>query len=150
MELHQLLVRDLRFLLLAPPARLSPNLHGCSWGVVGIVMKQLEKEQTKMKKLLAAGAVAAMVLLGGAAAPAMAVPDVCDGGDSGKIDVSGDPESVTVYAPDGKVITAYCVKAGQLTEVVYVSPVTVLTITPTNGKDISHYSVWYDEGGYQS
>lgn len=103
-----------------------------------------------MKKLLAAGAVAALVMLGGGAAPATAVSDICPAGDSGKIDVSGDQESVTVYAPEGQVITAYCVKAGQWVEIVVVDPVTELTITPANGKDVSHYSVWYGNGGYVS
>ena len=36
---------------------------------------------------------------------------VCPAGDSGKIDVSGG-SSLTVTAPDGKLISGYCVKAG--------------------------------------
>ncbi len=37
---------------------------------------------------------------------------VCEGYDSGKIDTTGDPMSVTVEAPEGELISGYCVKAG--------------------------------------
>ena len=45
-------------------------------------------------------------------APASGTPDVCAGLDSGKIDTSGDPATVTLTAPAGNLITEYCVKAG--------------------------------------
>ncbi|HEX5861118.1 MAG TPA: hypothetical protein VFY58_04705, partial [Nocardioides sp.] len=37
---------------------------------------------------------------------------VCSGLDSGKIDTTGNPKSVTLTAPEGQLITGYCVKAG--------------------------------------
>ena len=43
---------------------------------------------------------------------AFGTPDVCPPLDSGKIDTTGDPASVTVTAPAGKLITGYCAKAG--------------------------------------
>ncbi|TAP39502.1 hypothetical protein [Arthrobacter sp. S39] len=111
-----------------------------------------------MKKVLAAGAVALMALLGGSL-PATAAPPVgqiCPDGDSGKIDVSGDVTSIVLDAPDGMVITAVCVKAGSANqglgaEITYYSPgVDSVTLTHTSGKGISHYSVWYGDGGYES
>ncbi|MEO5499129.1 MAG: hypothetical protein ABIR46_01355 [Candidatus Saccharimonadales bacterium] len=74
---------------------------------------------------------------------------VCQGLDSGKIDTTGDPESVTVTAPEGKLIDGYCVKAGSVNNdngPVYVTvdpPAKTVTITYPGGKDISHYSVSY-------
>jgi hypothetical protein len=73
---------------------------------------------------------------------------VCSGLDSGKIDVN-DPPSVTVTAPDGYLIDAYCVKAGSThngfgPKVVPVDPPqkTVTIVYP--GKDsISHYAVGF-------
>ena len=47
-------------------------------------------------------------------ATATNVGQVCPPLDSGKIDTTGDPASVTVNAPAGNVITGYCVKAGSV------------------------------------
>jgi hypothetical protein len=106
------------------------------------------RRRMDMKKLLAAGAVAALVLLGGAM-PANADPaegQICPAGDSGKIDVTGDAKYVKVYAPEGMVITAYCVKAGRYAEIVTLDyPVNHLYIKHSSYKDVSHYSVWYEE-----
>lgn len=103
-----------------------------------------------MKKLLAAGAVAALVLLGGAM-PAQAVPNLCPAGDSGKIDVSSEDSSITLTAPAGQVITQVCLKSGTTVEYFTFDPgQQTVTVTTTSGKDISHYSVWYGEGGYES
>jgi hypothetical protein len=71
---------------------------------------------------------------------------VCEGLDSGKIDVSGDPQTVTITAPDGFLISRYCVKAGSENQgdgPVYVDvnpPQKTVTISHPSGKDISHYS----------
>jgi hypothetical protein len=76
--------------------------------------------------------------------------DVCPPLDSGKIDVSGEQTSITVTAPAGFLIDAYCVKAGS-TQGGTGGPVIVpvdppqksVTITYPSGKAISHYSVSY-------
>ncbi len=82
---------------------------------------------------------------------------VCDGLDSGKIDTTGDPESVDIPnaqapLPAGNVIVQYCVKAGSAQGgtggPVYVTvdpPETSLTLTYPSGKAISHYSFAYEE-----
>ena len=77
---------------------------------------------------------------------------VCSGLDSGKIDTTGDPGSVTVSAPDGQLITGYCVKAGSTKNgggPVYktVAPTESLTLTYPGGKAISHYSLSYTTDG---
>jgi hypothetical protein len=76
--------------------------------------------------------------------------NICQGLDSGKIDVSGDKLSVTVTAPTGYLIDEYCVKAGSAVSgtggPVYVAvnpPQKSVTITYPSGKAISHYSVSY-------
>ena len=74
---------------------------------------------------------------------------VCSGLDSGKIDVSGSTGSITVTAPEGKLIDGYCVKAGSVQNGNGPSyhevdpPQQTITITYPSGKDISHYSVSY-------
>lgn len=78
--------------------------------------------------------------------PAMAQQEVCPGLDSGKIDTSGDPLSVTVTAPAGFLISGYCVKAGSDASDAGVEFVTVdppqasVTISHSSGKAVSHYS----------
>lgn len=78
--------------------------------------------------------------------PAVAQQEVCPGLDSGKIDTSGDPASVTVTAPAGFLISGYCVKAGSDASGAGVEFVTVnppqatVTISHTSGKAVSHYS----------
>lgn len=107
-----------------------------------------------MKKLtitvvLAATLIAVVVAL--AAPGADARQEVCGPLDSGKIDTSGDPASVTVTAPAGKLIDGYCVKAGSTqsgagVEYVRVDPPRkTVVISHTSGKDVSHYSVSYTE-----
>lgn len=87
--------------------------------------------------------IAAMLLVAALFGPG----DVCDGLDSGKIDINQDGvQSVTVVAPDGYLIGGYCVKAGSSKQdngpvYVVIDPgVTEVTITHPSGKDISHYS----------
>lgn len=62
--------------------------------------------------------------------------------------IQGGSTSVTVTAPEGKVITGYCVKAGSIhqgngPEYVSVNNLTQVTITHSSGKTISHYVVFY-------
>jgi hypothetical protein len=81
-----------------------------------------------------------------AAANAKATPVICPANDSGKIDTSDDPQSVTVTAPEGFLIGGYCVKGGLVTdEVTLETPQESVTISVSNGKAVSHYSVWYVE-----
>jgi hypothetical protein len=78
--------------------------------------------------------------------PAAAQQAVCPGLDSGKIDTSGDPGSVTVTAPEGYLISGYCVKGGSDESDAGVAFVTVsppqasVTISHPSGKAVSHYS----------
>jgi hypothetical protein len=112
-----------------------------------------------MKKLLAAGAVAGFVLLGSGMAPATADSlegQICPAWDSGKIDVADGVSSLTLEAPDGLEIAAVCIKAGSAKQGLgaetfyYDYSLVSVTISPYSGKDISHYSVKYVEGGYGS
>ncbi|WP_105552847.1 MULTISPECIES: hypothetical protein [unclassified Arthrobacter] len=107
-----------------------------------------------MKRLLAVAAVAALSALG-AVAPASAAPPagaVCPSWDTGHIDGSGGG-TATIMAPEGMVITAVCVKAGSAKqgngpEYTYYDPgVSSVTNWHSSGKDISHYSVMYSDGG---
>ncbi len=114
-----------------------------------------------MKKFMMIAAMIAVFGLGSAAAFAAtsdkppsspgqdANDQVCPDGDTGKIDVSGSQASVTVTAPEGKLISGYCVKAGSANQgdgpvlVTVNPPQATVTITHPSGKDISHYSVTY-------
>lgn len=94
------------------------------------------------------------------ALPVQATPHinegVCLGLDSGKIDTVGNPSSVTVTAPEGMVITGYCVKAGSENQgdgPVYIDSLSLTTLVIaypfTKGvppKTVSHYSVSYGLG----
>ena len=66
--------------------------------------------------------------------------------DSGKVDVSGDHITLTLTAPDGYLISGYCVKAGSANQGLgpeYYSldpPVASVVISHSTGKAISHYS----------
>jgi LPXTG-motif cell wall-anchored protein len=106
------------------------------------------------------------VLLGGAslmfASPAFAVEtpapsdpaaavvepkdQVCEEGDSGKIDLSGDDVTFEITAEPGYVITEYCVKAGSIEQgdgpeyYVVDPPQESVVIEHSTGKGISHYS----------
>jgi len=79
--------------------------------------------------------------------------EVCSGLDSGKIDVSGEKLSITVTAPEGKLISGYCVKAGSANQgdgpryVTLDSPQKTVTLTyqdsEGHAKALSHYSLSY-------
>ena len=107
-----------------------------------------------MKKLIASLVVLAScaVVLTVAVAPAVSAGgQVCSAGTSGKIDVSGDHKTLTITAPDGLVITGYCVKAGSVKQglgpeyYVVDPPAASVVISHSSGKDISHYSVTLGE-----
>lgn len=89
----------------------------------------------------------AVFWIGGSASAS--TPDVCAALDSGKVDTTGDPSSVTVTAPAGSLIAGYCVKAGSRksgagTEYVELEePVAELVIAHSSGKAVSHYSLDY-------
>jgi hypothetical protein len=106
--------------------------------------------------LLTVGAGMTMVATGGTAVAdtssdiQLAQTDqICEPLDSGKIDTTGNPSTVTVEAPEGMLIDGYCVKAGSTTTgdgPVYVTvdpPVESITFGHPSGKDVSHYSVSY-------
>jgi hypothetical protein len=83
-----------------------------------------------------------------------AVDKVCTAGDSGKVDVSGDATTLTLTAPDGYLISGYCVKAGSANQdqggpeyYVVEPPAASVEISHTSGKAISHYSYTLVEGG---
>lgn len=105
-----------------------------------------------MKKLLAAGAIAGLALLGGGLAPANAAPPVgqlCPEWDSGRINVADGIATLEITAPDGLEITAVCVKAGSASQglgaqITYYDPSQLsVTLAHYSGKDLSHYSVMY-------
>lgn len=76
---------------------------------------------------------------------------VCPAGTSGKIDVSGNDTTLTITAPDGFVVTGYCVKAGSAKQgngpesYVVDPPATSVVISHSSGKGISHYSYTLEE-----
>jgi hypothetical protein len=101
-----------------------------------------------VRKLLATIAIATLATIGSAAGTVGAQDQrVCPDLDTGKIDPPGDPTSVTITAPEGKVIVQVCVKAGsgvqeEGPEFINFDPgVTEATVSHTSGKEISHYSV---------
>jgi LPXTG-motif cell wall-anchored protein len=82
----------------------------------------------------------------GSVGKASAGDQVCGGMGSGKIDTVGDPETVTVTAPDGWLIDGYCVKSGSVQQgngpvYVVVDPPRKTVVIAYPGKDsVSHYS----------
>ena len=83
--------------------------------------------------------------------PAGAPTDVCMDLTEPKEDTTGNPLTVEISAPDGYVITMYCVKAGsdqqgngpRYFEVV--PPTQTITISYPGGKAVSHYSYAYEK-----
>ncbi|HYH72595.1 MAG TPA: hypothetical protein VD764_05215, partial [Nocardioides sp.] len=73
------------------------------------------------------------------ATSAAGATEVCQGD---KVDVRGEPGTITYTAPDGYLVSSWCVKAGTTTEVHAVDPpAKTITISHSSGKGISHYSV---------
>ena len=79
---------------------------------------------------------------------------VCADYDSKKQETTGDPMQVTVTAPEGKLISGYCVKAGSVKQgageggVYFVeldepAASVVITYPWGDGRDISHYALEY-------
>jgi hypothetical protein len=103
-----------------------------------------------VKKLMGAlallAAAAVVVLSVGVATAAPLVSQVCAGGDSGKVDVLGDDTTMTLTAPDGYLISGYCVKAGSAKQGLGAEwhaldpPAASVEISHSSGKAISHYS----------
>ena len=109
----------------------------------------------KVKLLVGAAATAMALSFVPAAMPSAGATShitICPANDSGKIDVVGEHKTVTVTAPEGYLISGYCVKAGTLTTFVEVDPPQeTVVISSPNGKGVSHYSVIYvPDGGSSS
>lgn len=107
--------------------------------------------EIRVKKLIGAAPGLALlatvvVLTIGVGSAASSDAGVCGGGDSGKVDVSGDHTTLTLTADDGFVITGYCVKAGSAKQglgpesYVVDPPASSVEISHSSGKAISHYS----------
>lgn len=116
----------------------------------------IHNREIRVKKLI--GAVPGLALLAvvlvlsvGVGSATSAETGLCAAGDSGKIDVSGDNVTLTLTAPDGFVISGYCVKAGSVKQALgpesYVvdPPATSVVISHSSGKAISHYSYTLEE-----
>ncbi len=112
-----------------------------------------------MKKLIGAAPglallAAVVALTVGTGSGMSSVASKCTGGDSGKIDLYGDdrPATLTITAPDGFLITGYCVKAGSENQgngpeyYVVDPPAASVVIGHSTGKAISHYSYTLGEG----
>ena len=99
-----------------------------------------------MRKLLATIAIATLATIGAAAGTVGAQEQVCPDLDTGHLSANNQT-SVTITAPEGKVIVQVCVKAGSAQqgdgpEFTNFDPgVTETTISHSSGKEISHYSV---------
>ena len=69
---------------------------------------------------------------------------ICEPLDGGKIDTVGDPATVEVTAPEGMLISGYCVKAGTEKFFIPVVPPQKTVIVDHPVKDsVSHYSLTY-------
>ncbi len=100
-----------------------------------------------LKQRIVTGLAVAAMMTGGAAftgaSPVNAqTSEICPANDSGKIDTTGNPQTVTYTAPEGKLVSGYCVKAGTTTENITVNPPQKTVTIDHSGKDsVSHYSV---------
>jgi hypothetical protein len=104
-----------------------------------------------VKKLIGAAPVLALLcavvlLTVGVGSGVSSDTGVCAAGDSGKVDVYGEDATLTLTAPDGYLITSYCVKAGSekqgngVETYVVDPPAATVVISHSSGKAISHYS----------
>jgi hypothetical protein len=124
--------------------------QGPALDLEGFVMRPFSRG-TRLAPLL----MLTILLALAAVSPAFADADddqVCEGFDSGKIDTVGDPDTVEFDAPEGKLISGYCVKAGSANQEdggpVFVSvdpPAASVTIAHPSGKAVSHYAVQYTD-----
>ncbi len=103
------------------------------------------KSKTRSMKAVAVVAMGFFIAGIGVTAASADQPDfICDAYDSGKINTTGDPATVEVTAPEGKLISGYCVKAGTEKFFVEVDPPqkTVVVDHPTKDS-VSHYALQY-------
>lgn len=92
--------------------------------------------------------IAPLVLLATSAAAAPAESDgrVCPPFDTGRVNTSGEPATVTVTAPEGYALGTICIKAGSAQqgngpELYTAGPgATTLTLGHSSGKAVSHWS----------
>lgn len=88
----------------------------------------------------------ALLAMSAAALPSGADGQVCPPLDTGKIDTSGEPATITVTAPEGYAIRTVCIKAGSIhqgngPELYTAGPeATSLTLGHSSGKAVSHWS----------
>jgi hypothetical protein len=81
-----------------------------------------------------------LAVLGAQASPAAATSELCEG--DVKVEVQGETNTITYTAPDGYLVSSWCVKSGTEAEVHDVDPpAKTITIAHSSGKGISHYSV---------
>ena len=96
--------------------------------------------------------VAVVALTVGIGSGVSSATGVCAEGDSGKVDVYGEDATLTLTAPDGYVITSYCVKAGSEKQgdgpetYAVDPPAQEVVISHSSGKAISHYSFTVAQG----
>lgn len=105
----------------------------------------------KSKSMALIGALT-LVLTGGFFASVANATGVCPELDSGKIDTTGDPATVSYTAPEGKLVSEYCVKAGSeesgggVRMITVNTPAKSVTIDHPDVDSVSHYSVtWVNE-----
>ena len=80
-----------------------------------------------------------LAVLGAQASPAAATSELCEGD---VVEVQGEIKTIPYTAPDGYLVSSWCVKSGTEAEVHEVNPpAKTITIAHTSGKGISHYSV---------
>ena len=86
-----------------------------------------------------------MAVIGAQAAAPAAGADVCPGE---QVELTGETKTITYTAPEGYLVSGWCVKAGPTIEVHdaadghgHALPAKTVTITHSSGKGVSHYSV---------
>lgn len=137
------------FAVRSPRAVHAPDAdrHGPAGQPNGGITNMSALHSHRLIRNAVAAAALALGLGVAAAAPAAADPDptqVCSGT---HITPSGNQTSITYTAPEGMLVSAWCVKAGSTQqgngpEYHQVDPpAKTITITHASGKDISHYSV---------
>jgi hypothetical protein len=81
--------------------------------------------------------------------PAAIAGETCPDGDAPKVETVGDPATVTVNAPEGKLISRYCVKAGSeesgggVKYIDVVPPAATVIIDHPDVDSVSHYSLYF-------
>lgn len=103
-------------------------------------------KQIRLRTLLMAAVLAVVTFtLSTTVSSANDNPGVCSG--THLFPPTNDTKTLVVTAPDGQLISGYCVKAGSINQgygpeyVVVNPPAETVTISHSSGKDISHYTV---------